>query len=177
MPAVGEWPWQCIASRRLWQIRRMTDQAASAATSAEQTQQMIRLLNHKLDLLMSPAGQAQVQNAVAWYEYQNKLMQYNQSLLDWQLFASNVLLWVVVLLAGAGVIYSGIQLVAAARIGQSTVDISLHRVRVTSSVVGIVVLAISFAFLSIFVQQVYQIKSLALMPQSTAQAAPAVARP
>ena len=152
----------------------MTDQPASAAPSAEQTQQLIRLLNHKLDLLMSPAGQAQVQNAVAWYEYQNKLMQYNRSLLDWQLFASDVLLWVVVVLAAAGVIYSGLQLAAAAR---TTFEISLQRVRVTSSVVGIVVLAISFGFLIIFVQQVYQIKALALMPLSTVQAAPAVAQP
>lgn len=136
----------------------MTDQAASAATSAEQTQQLIRLLNRKLDLLMSPAGQAQVQNAIAWYEYQNKLMQYNRSLLDWQLFASEVLLWVVVAVAAAGVIYSGIQLFAAACTGRqrgSTFEISLHRVRITSSVVGIVVLTISFAFLIIFVQQVY----------------------
>jgi hypothetical protein len=159
----------------------MTDQAsAAAANQAEQAQQLIRLLNHKLDLLTSPVGKAQIQNSVAWFDYQNELMRYNQSLLGWQLFASDVLLWVVVIVAGAGVIYSGLQLASAARSGrqrETTLEISAQRVRITSSVVGILVLAISFVFLMIFVQQVYQIKAMALQPQSTVTSAATAARP
>ncbi len=152
----------------------MAQDLAAAAGQAEQSRQLIHLLNRKLDLLTSPVGNAEMQHSIAWFDYQKGLMKYNQELLDWQLFASNVLLWVVVLVAVAGVVYSGIQLATAARTGQqrdTTLEISAQRVRVTSSVVGILVLVISFAFVLIFLQQVYQFKAMDLPTQSAASAA------
>jgi hypothetical protein len=49
--------------------------------------------------------------------------------------------------------------------------------RLTTSIVGIVVLVISLDFLPIFVQQVYQIKALDLQPRSSAAPAQGTARP
>jgi hypothetical protein len=155
-------------------------ETATAASQAAQSRQLIGLLNQKIDLLTSPVGQAQTQHAIAWYDYQRSLMKYDQSLLAWQLLASNVLLWVVVIVTVAGVAYSGIQLATAARTGRqrdTTLEISAQKLRVTSSVVGIVVLAISFAFLLIFVQQVYQIRAMDLQSRSSTAAEPATKPP
>src|SRR4051812_5922620 len=96
----------------------MSDTPTLAEGASEQAQEAVELLNRKLDALMTPLGEAQAKHAVAWYDYQRAVVQYNQSLLDWQLLAANVLLWTVVIVVVAGVIYSGIQLTAATRVGQ-----------------------------------------------------------
>jgi hypothetical protein len=96
----------------------------------------------------------------------------SKATLEWQLFASNVLLWAVILVVAAGVVYSGLQLAIAAKAGKqrdTSLEISAQRVRVTSSVVGIVILALSLAFLLIFVNQVYQLRPLE-PPASAAEA-------
>jgi hypothetical protein len=146
----------------------MSDTTTPADGASEQSSEAVELLNRKLDALIAPLGEAQAKHAIAWYDYQRAVMQYNQSLLDWQLLAANILLWTVVVVVVAGVIYSGIQLTAATRLRQradSSFEISAQRIRVTSSVVGIVVLVLSLVFLLIFVQQVYTIKGIELQPR------------
>jgi heme/copper-type cytochrome/quinol oxidase subunit 2 len=133
------------------------------AAQLQEAQDVIRLLNQKLDAMNGPIGQAQTQYWVARYQHEQDLMNASKATLAWQLWASNMLLWVVVLVVAAGVVYSGVQLAIAARTGtqrDTSLEISAQQVRVTSSVVGIVVLAISIAFLLIFVNQVYQIRPL-----------------
>jgi hypothetical protein len=141
-----------------------SDDPLTTASQADQSQELIRLLNQKLDALSGPIGQAQAQQAVAWFDYQVNLMKYNKALLDWQLLASNILLWVVVVMAAAGVIYSGVQLTSAAR--TTNLEISAQRIRLTTSIVGILVLIITLVFLLIFAQEVYQIKAVDLQPRS-----------
>jgi hypothetical protein len=143
----------------------MADAAANpdAAAQLQEAQDMIRLLNQKLDAMNGPIGQAQTQYWLARYQHEQDLMSASKATLEWQLFASNVLLWVVILVAAAGVVYSGLQLAIAAKTGKqrdTSLEISAQRVRVTSSVVGIIVLALSIAFLLIFVDEVYQIRPL-----------------
>jgi hypothetical protein len=134
-----------------------------AAAQLQEAQDVIRLLNQKLDAMNGPVGQAQTQYWLARYQHEQDLMSASKATLEWQLFASNVLLWVVILVAAAGVVYSGLQLAIAAKTGKqrdTSLEISAQRVRVTSSVVGIIVLALSIAFLLIFVDEVYQIRPL-----------------
>jgi hypothetical protein len=134
-----------------------------AAAQLQEAQNVIRLLNQKLDAMNGPVGQAQTQYWLARYQHEQDLMSASKATLEWQLFASNVLLWVVILVAAAGVVYSGLQLAIAAKTGKqrdTSLEISAQRVRVTSSVVGIIVLALSIAFLLIFVDEVYQIRPL-----------------
>lgn len=74
-----------------------------------------------------------------------------QSMLDWELFASNFSLWLVSLIVLAGVAFSGLQLWQAARLGvpqaETQLEIAANKFRLTSSVVGIVVLGMSFFLL------------------------------
>lgn len=84
----------------------------------------------------------------------------------WQGTASNTLLWVVVIVTLSGVLFSGYQLIVTLRKstpqGDSTVEISANRIRITTSVTGVVVLAISLAFLYLFLIEVYRINVIDL---------------
>jgi len=81
---------------------------------------------------------------------------------DWQIFASNVSLWLVVIIVVAGVAFSGFQLWHAAISGQpqaeSQLEVSAKNFRLTSSVVGVVVLGLSLFFFYLFVKEIYTIK-------------------
>ena len=89
----------------------------------------------------------------------------------WQARASEILIWIVVIVCLSGVVFSGYQLWRATSpkpFGGSTVkadgdplatnvELSWQNVRVTSSVIGLVVLVISVAYLYLFLKEVYQI--------------------
>jgi hypothetical protein len=96
-----------------------------------------------------------------------------------QLFQNHVMLYMVVFITLSGVILAGLQLWASYRLAVSGKgqlaeggDLSIHpgNVAVKSSVVGVVILAISLAFFMIFVTDVYRIT-----PASETAASPASA--
>jgi hypothetical protein len=99
------------------------------------------------------------------FGYYGRLMDVNVEVFFVQKIASYVVLFLVFIVVTSGVLFSGYQLwksVAVAGVQTSNdLEISAAKVRVTSSVVGIVVLAISLAFLFIYTHEVYTIKSLA----------------
>ena len=86
----------------------------------------------------------------------------------WQARASEILIWVVVIVCLSGVVFSGYQLWRATAptpsgatptaLGETTVEASWQNVRITSSVIGLVVLVISVAYLYLFLKEVYDIK-------------------
>lgn len=95
------------------------------------------------------------------YNYYTDLMDANVRALFAQQIASYVILILVFLVVVSGVLFSGFQLWKSVSIGvqsNSDFELSAGKVRVTSSVVGIVVLTISLVFLFIYTQEVYQIK-------------------
>jgi len=99
---------------------------------------------------------------------------------QWQAAASEVLLWIVVFMCLSGVVFSGFQLWRAgmlpgadtataktektppkANAGLETgLEISATQLKVTSSVVGLIVLVISLAYLYLFLKDVYSIQTL-----------------
>ena len=88
-----------------------------------------------------------------------------------QVYQSHVMLYMVVFITLSGVILAGLQLWASYRLascGKGTLadggDLTFKPddVAVKSSVVGVIILAISLAFFSIFVAQVYKITPLAV---------------
>jgi hypothetical protein len=103
---------------------------------------------------------------------------------NWQFWTSVVLLGVVVAICLAGVIFSGFQLYWATAYGSgggsaerpsadqvaankpnadqlgTNVELSWQSVRVTSSVIGLVVLVISLAFFYLFLKEVYPISAV-----------------
>ena len=73
--------------------------------------------------------------------------------------ASNVVLALVVLVVVAGIAFAGFQLWTSVSVAgvqpTNDLEISASKVRVTSSVVGVVVLIISLAFLYIYTKEIY----------------------
>ena len=72
-----------------------------------------------------------------------------------------MLLGCVVLVVVSGVAFAGLQLWTGIRASIQTSnepELSASRVRVTSSVIGVVVLAISMAFLYVYIRDVYPIR-------------------
>jgi hypothetical protein len=97
------------------------------------------------------------------YAYYTELMDANVQTFYAQEIASYVVLILVFLVVVSGVLFSGFQLWKSVSTGvqsNSDFELSAAKVRVTSSVVGIVVLTISLVFLFIYTQEVYQIKLL-----------------
>ncbi len=100
------------------------------------------------------------------YEHAIKLMNHTSDVFAWQSTAANVVLGLVVVMVLAGLSFSALQLHKAMQMNvpQSTteLEISASKIRVTSSVIGIVVLCLSFAFLYVFLHEVFTIKPISL---------------
>jgi len=105
------------------------------------------------------------------YEYLRTVMDINVSALHGQRVASNVILWLVVCVTLAGISFAGFQLwksVAVAGVQTSSeLEISASKVRVTSSIVGVVVLIISLIFLSVYATEIYQLRVVSGLQQQS----------
>jgi cell division protein FtsB len=111
------------------------------------------------------------------FTYYARLMDVNIDTFRVQKFASYVVLFLVCIVVTSGVLFSGFQLwksVSVAGVQASNdLEISAAKVRVTSSVVGIVVLTISLAFLFIYTREVYTIRSLQPIQSNSASSSSA----
>jgi hypothetical protein len=108
------------------------------------------------------------------YAYYGQLMDSNVRTFHAQQLASYVVLFLVFIVVSAGVAFSGFQLWKSVTTGvqpDTNLELSASSVRVTSSVVGIVVLAISLAFLFIYAHEVYHIRELGTTGVDQAQPA------
>jgi hypothetical protein len=105
-------------------------------------------------------------------DYARKVAGIQLNAFMWQARASQVLLWIVVVVCLSGILFSGYQLwraTAPRSVSESgdksnadplgtNVELSWQSVRVRSSVIGLVVLVISVAYLYLFLKEVYAIK-------------------
>jgi len=98
------------------------------------------------------------------YEYVTKVMELNIEAFNAQRWSAYAILFLVVIVVISGISFSGFQLwksISVAGVQTSNeLELSASKVRITSSVVGIIVLMISLAFLYIYTMQVYQIRIL-----------------
>jgi hypothetical protein len=98
------------------------------------------------------------------YEYITKIMELNIEAFNAQRWSAYAILFLVVVVVISGISFSGFQLWKSISVAgvQTTneLELSASKVRITSSVVGIVVLTISLAFLYIYTVQIYQIRIL-----------------
>jgi hypothetical protein len=130
--------------------------------------ELVKALNHKLSAqsavaaTVSPGFQKKyTEFQIASLEQQIAYTKQSVATYQWELFASSVMMWITVLVVIAGVGFSGFQLWHAARLGQNTDgtwEVSMTGMKVTSSVVGIIVLAMSIAFVFLFLDRVYPIQ-------------------
>ena len=104
------------------------------------------------------------------YEYQKEVMEIYTNAFRAQSIAAYIVLVLVVLVVVAGIAFAGFQLlksVAIAGVQPTTeLEVSASKVRVTSSVVGIIVLTISLVFLYIYTTEIFHIRVIA--PQTAA---------
>jgi len=101
-----------------------------------------------------------VEAQIADYDYGIAIRTYNRKLFEWQLIASNVLLWLVVFVAVSGVLACGYQLLAAAKADKTQFEASWSKIRITSSVVGLMILGMSIVMVLVFTKYVYEVQPL-----------------
>lgn len=122
-----------------------------------------------------------------YYDHLAALNAIQRRTFQWQQHASEVTLWLVVFVVISGVLLSALQLWLAffrtppgvtAALGDSTIEISKTNFRVTSSIVGIVILLISVGFLYLFLREVYTIRIIpTVQPSGNANLAATTAAP
>jgi hypothetical protein len=122
----------------------------------------------KLAELQSERHKFELEYTKKYYSYLAEKADVNLEQFRWQRSASEWLLWLVVVVVLSGVVFSGIQLWRASSIkdlgGESTVEIETSKVRITTSVVGVIVLAISIVFFYFFLIEVYRVKVIDMAP-------------
>jgi hypothetical protein len=142
------------------QEARIEDSDAKAAfrrppaQSIEELNQIIKTLQDQL--------RRETRNGLR-VEFARNLIEADRNVFDWQLRASEILMWVVIGVVVSGVLFSGYQLWFSLHIGvvpQTEFEVSREKARVTSSVVGVLVLIISLAFFYLFLNEVYRIRSV-----------------
>ncbi len=148
----------------------MPDGAAVTLTPDQQIaglKQIVQALNLRIDALNAqlaaehaPLHAKYVEALSAQYDEQIALLQATAQLYKWQNFASTVMMWTVVAVVFAGLLFAGYQLYYSVRRDrplEGDLELSAQRLKLTSSVVGVVILGMSIAFVLIFVDKVYTI--------------------
>ncbi|WP_143328243.1 hypothetical protein [Caballeronia pedi] len=113
---------------------------------------------------MSTATAAYSRYLSTYYEQEARMRVTRADIFAWQIFAANCVLALVAVVSIAGVSFAGLQLWAAYRIARTEattieLEVSKEKIRLQTSVIGIVVLVISGFFLIIFLHDVYKIDS------------------
>ena len=95
-----------------------------------------------------------------------------------QVADGRVMLWLVVVITFSGVVLAGVQLLASYKLavigreafGQSMeLAVEKDKASLKSSVTGLFILAISFAFFLVFVQQIYKIETVKMDPPTAVE--------
>lgn len=111
---------------------------------------------------------ADVRYYETYYKFLEKKSVIHLEKFEWQARASEVLLWVVVFVVVSGIAFSGFQLLLGAGVlggkkwvGQpqeTSIEVSASKFRLSSSVIGLVILVLSIVFLHMFLGEVYRLR-------------------
>lgn len=107
----------------------------------------------------------------AYYEYRVSGFDHRKQVFAWQLFSSKLIFWSVLLLVLSGICFSGIQFYKSIRKeqteGEATPEDSVTEfeasakgIKVTSPVLGVIILVISLVFFYLYLVYVYPIKEI-----------------
>ena len=116
----------------------------------------------------------------AYYKYQAHSLDYAQTVFDWQYKSSIVIFMMVILLVLTGLVFAGIQFTIAMKAHPTsagkkkeatatdqapamatTLEASAHGVKITSSVIGLLILVVSIGFFYLYLVYVYPIQNIA----------------
>lgn len=112
-----------------------------------------------------------------YYEYRANGYAYRSRVFEWQLFSSRVIFAVVLVLVGAGIYFAAVQFRGAMRVAArpgaaepsppapgaglvTQLEVSAKGIVVNSSVMGVIVLALSLAFFYLYLVYVYPISDV-----------------
>jgi hypothetical protein len=115
---------------------------------------------------LDPQTNARYQESLrASYDFQIYSYTQAKKTFDWQYWSSKVIFWVVLVLVGAGLVFSALQFYLGFKLGSrqgvaTTFKASLQGVEVSSSVLGLIVLTISIVFFYLYLKYVYPITNV-----------------
>lgn len=115
----------------------------------------------------------------ALYEDHIIALDYNRRVFEWQMVSTKVSFWVVIGLVGIGVFFAAIQFrraMGATGAGENMttdIEISGNGLKVSSPVLGVVILAISLGFFYLYLRHVYPIEHVRGAPEAAQSAEPA----
>jgi hypothetical protein len=129
-----------------------------------------------LERLDPDTKNAALQAIREYYAYRISGFQHRRRVFDWQLLSSKIIFVVVVSLVSTGIYFSGIQFHASLRSIPSTkgdvevrptapetgtqIEASLSGVKVSSPVLGVIILVISFLFFYLYLVHIYPIDEI-----------------
>ena len=144
------------------------------------TEEIARLRSEN-SKLSGPLAQDYRDYLKAFYAADIETRRQNIEAYRWQLRTATVVLWLIIVITMCGIAFSGIQLwygLQLKRKGNTDIDleISMEKLRLKSSVVGVTVLVLSGAFFLVFVEKVYRIEVLAAEPSPVSTVMPPAVR-
>ncbi len=118
----------------------------------------------KLDFIVTKAQKESLGTAI----YNDYLwsLQHDKEVYEWQRFSTKIIFYAVILLVFLGMAFSGIQFYKSYKITDSAdktpdtpteLELSLKGIKVTSSILGVIILVISLAFFYLYLVHVYPI--------------------
>jgi hypothetical protein len=112
----------------------------------------------------------------AEYEYDISVYQHRRKVFDWQHTSSIIIFWVVILIVVIGLFFSGMQFYISLKREKERIkkpaetsehqesvtefEASLQGIKVSSSVIGIIILVISLAFFYLYLVHVYPVSEV-----------------
>lgn len=105
----------------------------------------------------------------ALYEDHIASFDYNRRVFEWQMTSTKVSFWVVIGLVGAGILFAGIQFRRAmnatgdAQDLTTDLEISGKGIKMSSPVLGVIILGISLGFFFLYLRHVYPIEQVRLI--------------
>lgn len=93
---------------------------------------------------------------------QNNMLNYqhSQNVFKWQLLSSKLIFITVIILVMAGIVFSGLQFKKGTSDNRTELEFSKDGVKVSSSILGVIILVISLAFFYLYLVYVYPIEEV-----------------
>ncbi|HEX3529867.1 MAG TPA: hypothetical protein VH988_22635 [Thermoanaerobaculia bacterium] len=134
-----------------------SSQPASSAASPVQVTSTDELSS------LEPTTREQYEEALrGYYTYRIEGYHHRQKVLEWQLEASKIIFTVVLLVVLAGVYFAAVQFHVGLNhrtkeLATTEIDASLKGIRISSHVLGVIILALSLAFFYCYLTYVYPV--------------------
>ena len=146
----------------------------------EEVQAELRACRQTVATWQQPRTAAEDAYARRYYAQESEIRDVELAIYRWQISAANVVLALMSLLTMAAVIFCGYQLWRGQRLSKLPpslieIELSVSKLKMQTSLVGVAVLVASYGFLLVFTREIYQLRSIERAP--TASVAGTIAVP